>query len=180
MTRRFLLVLFFFALAQTAGAKTFLTQEQALARAFPGAQLVRETFFLSAAQMAEAAKRSGGEFDQELAIRYVALRGGALAGYAYFDAHRVRTLPETMMVVVSPAGEIEKVEILSFAEPEDYLPRARWLEQFRGRKLDGELSLRGAIRPMTGASLSGRSIVNASRRLLALHQVLPARKANSR
>jgi hypothetical protein len=177
MTRRFYLALVVFALAaQAAGAKTYLTQEQAIARAFPaGTQVVRETFFLSAAQIADV-RRSEGDFAQELVIRYVGIRGGAIAGYAYFDAHRVRTLPETIMVVVTPAARIERVEILSFAEPEDYLPRPRWLDQFRGQKLDGELSLRGAIRPITGASLSGRSIVNASRRLLALHQVLPPRK----
>ncbi len=178
MIRHLFLAAFVFALvAPAAGAKTFLTQDQALARAFSkGTQVVREPFFLSAPQMAEVRKRSDGEFDQELAIRYVGLRGGAIVGYAYFDAHRVRTLPETIMVVITPAGVIDRVEILSFAEPEDYLPRPRWLDQFRGRKLDGELSLRGAIRPITGASLSGRSIVNASRRILALHQVLPARK----
>lgn len=172
------LFLFLFALAaQAAGAKTFLTQEQALARAFPaGTQVVRETFFLSPAQMSEVRRRSEVDFDQELLIRYVGIRDGAIAGHAYFEAHRVRTLPETIMVVVTPAGGIERVEILSFAEPEDYLPRPRWLEQFRGLRLNAELSLRGRIRPITGASLSGRSIVNASRRLLALHQILPARK----
>lgn len=178
MSRSVSLALILLALvAPAAGAKTFLTQEQALARAFPqGTQVVREPFFLSPAQMAEVRKRSDGEFDQELAIRYVGLRGGAIVGYAYFDAHRVRTLPETIMVVVTPEGSIERVEILAFAEPEDYLPRPRWLDQFRGRKLDAELSLRGAIRPITGASLSGRAIVNASRRVLALHQVLPSRR----
>ncbi len=178
MSRSLSLVLVVFALvAPAAGAKTFLTQEQALARAFPkGTQVVREAFFLSAPQVAEVRERSDGEFDQELAIRYVGLHGGAIVGYAYFDAHRVRTLPETIMVVVTPAGVLERVEILSFAEPEDYLPRPRWLEQFRGRRLDGELTLRGAIRPITGASLSGRAIVNASRRILALHQALPPRK----
>ncbi|HEY0593146.1 MAG TPA: FMN-binding protein [Thermoanaerobaculia bacterium] len=176
---RSLLLVVFALVAPAAGAKTFLTQEQALARAFPrGTQVVREPFFLSAVQMEEVRKRSDAAFDQELAIRYVGLRDGAIVGYAYFDAHRVRTLPETVMVVVTPGGSIERVEILSFAEPEDYLPRPRWLEQFRGRKLGAELSLRGAIRPITGASLSGRAIVNASRRILALHQVLPPRKGS--
>lgn len=177
MSRTSLALVVFALGAFAAGAKTFLTQDQALAKAFPaGTQVVREPFFLTAAQVAAVRERSDAEFDQELSIRYVGVRGGAIVGYAYFDAHRVRTLPETIMVIVTPAGVIDRVEILSFAEPEDYLPRPRWLEQFRGRKLDGELSLRGAIRPITGASLSGRAIVNASRRILALHQVLPSRK----
>jgi hypothetical protein len=163
--------------ASAAGARTFLTQDQALDRAFPqGTRVVRETFFLSKAQVDGIRGAAGGEFEQELAIRYVGMRGETIVGYAYFDVHRVRTLPETIMVLVTPAGVIDRVEILSFAEPEDYLPRPRWLDQLRGRKLNEDLSLRGAIRPITGASLSGRSIVNASRRILALHQALPARK----
>jgi hypothetical protein len=93
-------------------------------------------------------------------------------GYAYFDTHRVRTLPETIMVVVTPEGRIDRIEILSFDEPPDYLPKQRWMDQFRSRRLDDELSLKRAIRPISGASLSGRAITNASRKILALHRAI--------
>ena len=67
------------------------------------------------------------------------------------------------------------IEILSFSEPEDYLPKPRWIDQLDGKKLDDELSLKRAIRPISGATLSGRAIVNASRKVLAIHRVIQSR-----
>lgn len=156
-----------------AEARVFLTQQQALATAFPGAtRVVRETFFLSPDQLQAAQRDSGVAFKDQLIIRYTARAGDRVAGYAYFDTHRVRTLAETLMVVVTPEGRVGRIEILSFDEPPDYLPKRRWIDQLLGRKLDDDLSLARAIRPMSGASLTGRAIVNTSRKVLALHRVL--------
>ncbi|HEX8251590.1 MAG TPA: FMN-binding protein [Thermoanaerobaculia bacterium] len=162
--------------ATTAGARVFMTQQQALAGAFPaGTKVVRQTFFLSPQQSAAAKKESGVEFRDRMIVRYAGSdAAGTAIGYAYFDTHMVRTLPETVMVVVGSDGRVQKVDILSFDEPPDYMPKQRWIDQLRGRKLDDDLSLKRAIRPITGASLSGRAIVNASRKILALHRLLPA------
>ncbi len=150
-----------------------MTQQQALASAFPaGTKIARETHFLTPQQLAAAKKESGLDFSDRMIVRYTGLAGARVVGYAYFDTHRVRTLPETVMVVVAPDGKIEKIEILSFDEPPDYLPKPRWIDQLRGRKLDDDLSLKRSIRPITGASLSGRAIVNASRKVLALHRAI--------
>lgn len=148
-----------------------MTQQQALASAFPaGTKVTRQQIFLTPQQLAAAKKESGLEFSDQLVVRYA-----TPGGYAYFDTHRVRTLAETVMIVVTPAGTIDRIEILSFDEPPDYLPKRRWFDQFRRRKLDDELSLSRAIRPISGASLSGRAIVNASRRILAIHHAIGAK-----
>lgn len=154
--------------AATADARVLMTQQEALASAFKHVTPQRQTFFLTRQQLAEARRESGVDFDDQLIIRYAGPDGRV----AYFDTHRVRTLPETVMIVVTPDGKVERADILSFDEPTDYFPKRRWLDQFRGRKLDRDLSLTGAIRPMSGASLSGRAIVNATRKVLALHHVL--------
>ena len=149
-----------------------MTQQQALASAFPaGTKIVRQTFFLTPQQLDAAKKASGVDFTDRLIVRY----GDKTVGWAYFDSHRVRTLPETVMVVVTPQGTIAKVDILSFDEPPDYLPKRRWIDQLLGRKLDDELSLKRAVRPISGASLSGRALVNASRKVLALHGLIGAK-----
>jgi hypothetical protein len=143
--------------------RVLMTQQQALASAFPaGVKVARQTFFLTP----EQAKAAGSE--TQLVIRYA----GSNGSFAYFDTHRVRTEPETVMVVVNAEGKIERVDILSFDEPTDYFPKRRWLDQFLGRKLDDDLSLSRAIRPISGASLTGRAIVNASRRILAIHNTV--------
>ena len=159
------------ATAFPAFARVFMTQQQALASAFPpGTNVVRQSIFLTPEQIAAAKKESGVDFTDKLIVRYA-----APAGYAYFDTHRVRTLAETVMIVVTPDGKIARIDILSFDEPPDYLPKQRWIDQFDGRKLDDDLSLKRSIRPISGASLSGRAIVNASRKILALHKVIGAK-----
>lgn len=157
----------------SGSGRTLLTQEQALESAFPeGTKIERETLFLKKAELEKIRELSGQEIDQELVIRYVGRKKGDVVGYAYFDSHRVRTLPETIMIVIDSDGAIERIEILSFSEPPDYFPARRWLDQFLGKPLDDELSLKRAIRPITGATLTGRAVTNASRKILAIHQVV--------
>ncbi len=152
--------------------RVYLTQEQALRLAFgEGAQLEREVFFLTEAQLARARELAGPGIRLESALltRYRGSRGGQLAGWAYFDTHAVRTLQQTLMIVVAPDGGVARVEIVAFLEPEEYLPKRRWLEQFSGRRLDGRLDLFRGIHGITGATLSARAVTDATRRVLALH-----------
>jgi hypothetical protein len=113
------------------------------------------------------------QVEGELVTRYVGREGGRLLGTAYFDTHRVRTLQETLMVVVGPDGKVARVEVLTFGEPDEYLPRPAWYAQFQGRALDRELAVSRGIHGVTGATLSARTATEAVRRTLALHQVLP-------
>ena len=160
MKKLLAIVSFFVFFGLAASARVLETQQQALASL---GNVTRQTFFLTKEQASAASA------DSQLVIRYAAANGA----YAYFDTHRVRTEPETLMVVIDLSGAISRIEILSFSEPTDYFPKRRWLDQLLGRKLDDDLSLNRAIRPISGASLTGRAIVNATRKVLALHKVLP-------
>jgi hypothetical protein len=97
---------------------------------------------------------------------------GNVLGTAYFDTHRVRTLDETLMVVVDPSGRAARIEILACDEPPEYLPKKGWLAQFLGRALDPELSVKRGIRGITGATLSSQAATDAVRRVLAIHEAL--------
>jgi electron transport complex protein RnfG len=161
--------------ASPAAAKVFLSQEEALKLAFPSAAVERNTAFLTEAEQQEAATLAGGPRPSALAVAYVATKDGGLAGTAYFDTHVVRTRAETVMVAVDPSGAIARIEVLSFSEPEEYLPREHWYAQFPGRALDNELSVKRGIRPVSGATLTARATTEAARRVLALHRVLEKR-----
>jgi hypothetical protein len=150
----------------------FLTVDEALKLAFPGCEVARRAAFLKPEQVQHARELSGAEVPSALVNYYVASRGGQPAGTAWFDTHRVRTLPETLMIVVDPQGRVGRIEVISFREPEDYLPRGAWYEQFRGKALDPGLQLKRDIRPVTGATLTARATTDAVRRVLALHQIL--------
>lgn len=172
-------ILFMGLAAVAAGplrAKVFLTVDEALHLVFRDCSVERQTVFLTGEQRARVRQLAGGEIKSALVNPYHATRDGKDAGTAYFDAHVVRTLPETLMVVIDPQGKVARVEVLAFAEPEDYLPPGRWYGQFVGQGLSDDLALGHHIRSVTGASLTARATTEAVRRVLALHQVLRAGK----
>lgn len=155
-------------------AKVYLTMEEALELAFPECSIERTTAYLTKEQRKAAAELAGFEIETSIVHAYVARREGRLVGRAYFDTHRVRTLKQTIMVVVDPQDRIRRLELLAFAEPEDYVPRASWYGQFPGKRLDGELALDRGIKGVTGATLTARATTDAARRVLALHAVTQA------
>ena len=165
------------AVAAPGEARVFLTQAEALALAFPaGVTVERRTAFLTEGERQEARKLAGtGRLPDALVAFYVGTRDGRGVATAYFDTHLVRTLAETVMILVDATGSIARIEVLSFGEPEEYLPRPHWYEQFSGRKLDDELSLKHGVRAVSGATLTARATTDAARRILAFDQVLRRR-----
>lgn len=158
------------AAGATASARVLVTQEEALEHAFPEPQTrQRRTLFLSAGQAEQVVALAGRPLERSMVPYYVGMLDGAITGYAYFDTHLVRTLQETIMIKLTADGRIASIVILSFDEPGDYLPGERWLRQFDHRALDDDLSMKGAIRGLTGATLSSRSVTSAARRILAIH-----------
>lgn len=161
--------------AAPAGAQEVLTQEEALELAFPdAAEVERRTAFLDSAGVRRARELAGRDVEVEtrVVVHYVARGAEGALGVAYFDSHRVRTLPEVLMVVVRPGGEVGRVEVLKFDEPQEYLAPEGWLEEFRGMELDGRLSTDGDVHVITGATLTSRAVTRAVRRVLALHRVV--------
>ncbi len=156
-------------------ARTLITVDEALDLAFPGCRVQRETVYLTKAQLTAITDLSGEPVASALTSRYVIQRDGALAGTVYLDTHLVRTLEETVMVVVRPDGSVGRVEVLAFREPPDYLPRDGWYRQFDGRALDDDLRLNRGVRAVTGATLTARATTSAVRRVLALHRTLEKR-----
>lgn len=158
-----------------ANAKVFLSVEEALNQYFPRARgcLTRtESHYLTPPQLKRAQALAGVPIRSALAVRYAGYCHSRPVGYAYLDTHRVRTHPETLFFVVSPQGQIERVEVLSFDEPLEYMPRKPWYDSFRNARLGPDLQLRRRIPFVTGASLTGRATVEATRRVLALDEVI--------
>ena len=160
---------------RAAEGQVLLTQEEALRLAFPApAEVERRTAFLDEAQRVEVERLAAPTDASERSVvtYYVGQLDGKSLGAAYFDAHRVRTLREVLMIVVDPAGHVTRIEILGFGEPPEYMAPDGWLELFQGRGLDGGTSIKGDIPIITGATLTARSVTGAVRRSLALHAVI--------
>jgi hypothetical protein len=158
--------------AAPAGADVFLIVDEALELAWPGCTVERTTVFLTEAQMERALKLSQVDIPTAIIHPYRVLCDGITAGMAFFDAHDVRAKGEVLMIAINPDGTVRRVEVLSFDDHPDYLPRKEWYGQFDGQPLDDDLALDRTIIPTTGATLTSRSTLNATRRSLAFFQVL--------
>ena len=163
------------AAAAPVAAQVFLTQEEALIVAFPRpATVERVTAFLDDTQLSLARELAGDDvrLDQRVVSYYVGRVGPDTLGVAYFDAHRVRTMREVAMVVVTPERTIDRVEVLSFHEPPEYRASGPWVEQLSRRPLNDELAVNRGIINLTGATLTAGALTRAARRILALDQVI--------
>lgn len=172
--RPHLVIALLIAATGLAQGKVLLTPEDAVREVFGDVPAVKRTDYLDEAQSAAIARLAGSPPSSRIVISYRASKDGRALGAAYLETHVVRTLPETILVVLDPQGRVARVEILSFDEPDQYRPKPRWMDQFTGRTLDAELSLSKGIRGVTGATLSSRAIASAVRRVLATHAVLSA------
>lgn len=140
--------------------------------AFGGAPFERRTAFLTNAQALAVGKAAQSKLESTMWSYYVS---GSTT--AYFESHPVRTMNETIMVVVGADAKVRFVEILSFAEPPDYLAGKPWLAQFTGKPLSEDLAPRRALRNIAGATLTAEAVSRGVRRALAVHQVLNAKPA---
>jgi hypothetical protein len=150
-------------------ARVLVTQKDALRIAFGPAAPERRTAFLTDAQAKAVEDAAQAKLESKVWTYYVS---GSTT--AYFESHPVRTMNETIMVVVGSDDRVRFVEILSFAEPPDFLAPKRWLDQFLEKPLSEDLALRRGLRNIAGATLTAEAVSRGVRRALAVHRVLKA------
>lgn len=158
-------------------AQSVPSQEEVLAAAYPAATTIeRHTEFIDDDMRATIAERALVEADDlpSVLTYYVALDGTRPLGFAYFDAHTVRTHREVLLILVRPDGALRRIEVFRFAEPTEYRPPARWLKLFESRANPREVTTRRAIPMITGATLTARAVTSAARRILELHRSVVA------
>src|SRR5262245_1168578 len=159
--------------AHGARAGVYASQERALAEAFPDAdQIEARSFVLDDAQAAAVEARAQVKLERRIWTIHEARAKGVLLGSAVIDIHTVRTLPEALLVVLTPEGALRSVRMLAFHEPSEYEPPARWLGQLEGRTLSPELHLHQGVHALAGATLSSQAVMRSVRTVLALHEIL--------
>jgi hypothetical protein len=151
-----------------------ISREEALAAAYPGAQLRAEQLFLTADQQRAVRDRAGADAPSALIARYIATRDGKVIGRAYVDTHTVRTKRESLLVSLDDQGKVMRIDVTAFLEPAEYKAPDAWLRQYRSRGLGDDLAVNRAIRPIAGATLTARATNTAVRRVLAVDDMLRA------
>lgn len=158
--------------AGSARGEVFHSRESALKLAFPEADRVEAVdVILTREQAAEVQRRAGVRPESRMVTAYAGWRGSQALGWAFLDTHDVRTLPETVMFVVSPEGRIEQARLLAFHEPPEYRPAGAWFARLAGAGLDDDLRLGRRVDGISGATLSAQAVAAAARRVLAVWRV---------
>lgn len=158
-----------------AAAVVFHSRSELAQIAFPDSDRVEaRDIFLSREQRERIERMAGSTLDGDLLTVYEGYRADQLVGYALLDTHLVRTLPETLLVVLDPSGAVAATYVMAFHEPLDYRPSERWLAVLRDRHLSDDLRVGRAIVGITGATLSARAVVGSVRRSLAIYEVVIA------
>ena len=158
--------------ATTHAQEGVMTRAEALELAYPGAAVTRDRVILTPEQMSAVAAIAQGGMQGRIFPRYIARDGEDVVGRAYIDTHTAKTERQSLLISLDTEGRIKRVDVTVFFEPAQYMAPSDFLRQFDGQVLHETLRIRRAIRPIAGASFTGKAISDAVRRVLALDQVL--------
>lgn len=154
--------------------EVFYSKEEAFELAFgKTAQIENLPVFLTEEQTAAIEKLAQVKLDSQLFTFYEGRKNGQLLGYAAIESHTVRTQPETLLIVLSPTGELVKSAILAFHEPPEYKPPDAWFERLYRRPVT-DLRLNQGADAISGATLSSRASLDAIRKTLAVYKLAVA------
>ncbi len=170
----------FFLLLQTvitpSFAEIFYSKSEAMEIAFgKGMQVEQLSLFPDENEAAKIQQDSKVKLDSGLFTFYVGKDKDNILGYAAIETSTVRTKPETLMIVLTPDGELSKVFTLAFHEPPEYQVSDRWYEQLYKRPL-AEMDFNKGVDGISGATLSTRSALNSIRKVMAIYQVMVKNK----
>ena len=95
---------------------------------------------------------------------------GHVAGFFVFDRVVGKHLYIDYAVALSPAGAVQRVEIMEYRESYGGEIRSpSWLAQFVGKTSGSALRINGDIRNISGATLSSTHVTEGVKRILATY-----------
>jgi hypothetical protein len=104
---------------------------------------------------------------------YVATSGARIDGYALIDEQLGEHLPITFAVKLSPAGAVERQEIVAYREPRgDEVRDSCFRRQFIGKTARDPVTADQDIVAVSGATISSRAMAVGVRRALVLFDEL--------
>ncbi len=153
--------------------QVFKTRQQVLQEVFAGEDtVIRKTLFLDDAQLKAIQEKSNSALKSPVITYYLGMKNQLPTKYAFFEDKIVRTKKAIILVVVTPAHKIERLEVLAFDEPRDYLPIPKWFTLFIGKSLSDQLFPGKGIHAVTGATLSVRAFTELARQALAIQELI--------
>ncbi|MDD1605089.1 MAG: FMN-binding protein [Methylococcaceae bacterium] len=169
---KFMLLLGLLTAVSSSFATVFYSKNEAMELAFgKGTPVEQLALFPDEQQMAQIQQLAKVKLESGLFTFYVGKNQDKILGYAAIETSTVRTKPETLMIVLTPEGDLRNVYTLAFHEPPEYMPPERWFEQLYKRPL-ADMDFNKGVDGISGATLSTRASIDSIRKVMAIYQVL--------
>lgn len=169
---KLILLLGLLTAANSSFATVFYSKSEAMELAFgKGTPVEQLALFPDEQQTATIQQLAKVKLESGLFTFYIGKNQDKITGYAAIETNTVRTKPETLMIVLTPEGELQKVYTLAFHEPPEYMPPERWFEQLYKRPL-ADMDFNKGVDGIAGATLSTRANIDSIRKVMAIYQVL--------
>ncbi|MBD3823200.1 MAG: FMN-binding protein [Epsilonproteobacteria bacterium] len=137
-----------------------------------GATISKESIVLTKEQASKIESLAKSKLESKIVRIFFAKQEEKIIGYGILLSQKVRSKNAVALYMIKPDGVIEAVEIVAFNEPLEYMPSSTWNKEFAGKSGADELRSGKDIPTITGATLSARSITDAARIALAIHNTL--------
>jgi thiamine biosynthesis lipoprotein len=140
--------------------KVYLTEEEALAKAFPGADSIQAAVWApNSGQRRRIEQRLGWRLEAGPFTVYAGYLAGVVVGYSTVGEEVGLYRPITFMVKVSPEGKVDGVWVMVYRESRGgEVRRRRFLAQYDGKTADSPMRINRDIIGVTGATLSVRAL----------------------
>ncbi len=166
-----LLLVVSFAIPGTAAASaTYFTTPQVLKAFFPKSERVTyKRLRLGEAERKRLADRLGYAPARPEYVVFVAMTGEQIDGYAIIDDERGQHEPITFAVKISPAGVVERQEVMVYREKYgEEITDPRFRAQFEGKSGKDQVRAGQDVDVISGATISSRSMAVGVRRAIAI------------
>lgn len=135
------------------------------------ATITKKNILLSKTQFTQIQKSARVQLSTKIYRIYTAKKEKKTLGYGILINRKVRSKNAVVLYFIQN-GILEDIEIIAFNEPKEYLPTKKWNAQFHNIPTDKMLKLSREIPSISGATLSARSVTQASRIAFALYNQL--------
>ena len=153
-------------------ATIYYSKNEAMELAFGvGTPIEPLSLFPDEEQIVKIEQEAKIKLESGLFTFYVGKNQDKILGYAAIETSTVRTKPETLLIVLTPEGELRNVYTLAFHEPSEYEPPQAWYEKLYNKPLDN-MHFNKGIDGISGATLSTRTALSSIRKVMMIYQIM--------
>jgi len=146
--------------------------EQSVASAYPEGSAEKQNVLLSAAQAKALKEVAGIAPNSRIVSFYKIKKGEEILAYGVLQTSLVRSKKQTLLVYITPKGQIAHIDVLAFYEPKEYLPSEKWLSELEAKTLADPIRPKRDLPNMTGATLSANATAKSARLSLGAWKVV--------